>query len=90
MRSGLFACSESWPGRGRPSFEHIDDDVELDPIRDDPAFVELMKTAHLDRSYYLLWTSQTNFESLPVYGFNVTAHVDRCRQLESQGYRPSP
>jgi len=73
---------------GDASFEHIDDDFELDPIRDEPAFVEIMKTALPDRYYDTLWNNQANFEAIPVLGLDVAAPVERCRQLELQGYRP--
>ena len=36
----------------------MDDDPAFDPIRDDPAFVALMKDAHPDRRYAAVWSSE--------------------------------
>ena len=38
-------------------FGKMDEDADLDPIRDDPAFAEIMKAGHPDRRYAAVWTS---------------------------------
>ena len=37
----------------------MEEDTDLDPIRDDPAFAEIMKAGHSDRRYAAVWTSDT-------------------------------
>ncbi len=38
-------------------FGKMDEDGDLDPIRDDPAFAEIMKAGHPDRRYAAVWSS---------------------------------
>ena len=38
-------------------FGKMDEDADLDPIRDDPAFAEIMKAGHPDRRYAAVWTA---------------------------------
>ena len=49
--------------RGDADFGQMDDDFALDPIRDDPAFVELMEPGHPDRRYAAVWSTQAITES---------------------------
>ena len=65
----------------------MQEDADLDPIRDLPAFAEMMKVGHLDRQYTAVWTGDVRFEANPIVGLDPTAHLQRCRELESQGYR---
>ncbi len=55
------------------------------PLRDLPAFAEIMKPGHLDRSYAAVWTGDFQFEASPIFGLDPTAHLQRCRELGSQG-----
>jgi len=48
---------------------------------------EIMKAGHLDRSYTAVWVGDVRFEALPLLGLDPTAHLQRCRELDSQGYR---
>ena len=74
---------------GDADFGRMDEDADLDPIRDDPAFAEIMKAGHPDRRYAAVWTSDaTSFEAIPVYGLDPAAHLQKCRELIAQGYRP--
>jgi formylglycine-generating enzyme required for sulfatase activity/tetratricopeptide (TPR) repeat protein len=74
----------------------MDQDADLDPIRDDPAFAEIMRAGHPDRRYASAWSGETmcpwgadvSFEAIPLYGLDPTAHLWRCRELIAQGYRP--
>src|SRR5262249_39098239 len=66
----------------------IDDDPELDPIRDDPGFAEVRELGRLDRRYASVWTDDARFEAVPLWGLNPTEHLRRCRDLASQGYHP--
>ena len=69
-------------------FGKMDEDGDLDPIRDDPAFTEIMKAGHPDRRYSAVWNSDASFEPISISGFDPTSHLQRCRDLIAQGYRP--
>jgi serine/threonine protein kinase/formylglycine-generating enzyme required for sulfatase activity/tetratricopeptide (TPR) repeat protein len=69
-------------------FGAMEEDGDLDPIRDDPAFAEIMKASHPDRRYSAVWDSNAKFEATPVYGLDPTAHLQKCRELIAQDYRP--
>jgi len=69
-------------------FGKMDEDADLDPIRDDPAFAEIMKAGHPDRRYAAAWSSDANFEVTSVYGLDPAAHFRKCRELITEGYRP--
>jgi hypothetical protein len=70
-------------------FGKMDEDGDLDPIRENPAFVEIMKTGRPDRRYAAVWSSDaTSFGAIPVYGLDPAAHFQRCREQTAQGYRP--
>ena len=65
----------------------MQEDADLDPLRELPAFAEIMKAGHLDRSYAAVWTGDFRFEASPLLGLDPTAHLQRCRELVAQGYR---
>ncbi len=69
-------------------FGTMDVDADLDPIRDDPAFAEIMKASHRDRRYAAVWSSDPSFEAVPIYGLDPAAQLQKCRDLIAQGYRP--
>jgi formylglycine-generating enzyme required for sulfatase activity/energy-coupling factor transporter ATP-binding protein EcfA2 len=69
-------------------FREMGEDSDLDPIRDDPAFTEIMKAGHSDRRYAAVWTSDASFEATPIYGLDPAAHLRKCRELIAQSYRP--
>ena len=69
-------------------FGKMDEDVDLDPIRDDPAFAEIMKAGHSDRRYAAAWSSDGDFEATSIHGLDAAAHLRKCRELIAQGYRP--
>ena len=69
-------------------FGKMDEDADLDPIRDDPAFAEIMKAGHPDRRYAAVWSSDASFEATSIYGLDPAAHLQKCRELIAQGYRP--
>ena len=72
---------------GYADYEHMQEAVDLDPCRDLPEFAEIMKAGHLDRSYTAVWMGEFRFEASPLLGLDPTAHLQRCRELVSQGYR---
>jgi len=69
-------------------FGKMDEDGDLDPIRDDPAFTEIMRAGHPDRRYAGVWSSDASFEAMPLYGLDPVAQLRKCRELITQGYRP--
>jgi formylglycine-generating enzyme required for sulfatase activity/tetratricopeptide (TPR) repeat protein len=70
-------------------FDRMDVDGDLDPIRENPAFAEIMKAGHPNRRYAAVWSSDAlKFESIPVYGLDPATHLQKCRELIAQGYRP--
>jgi len=72
---------------GYSDYKHMQEDADLDPIRGLPEFGEIMKAGHLDRSYAAVWSGEAGFEAIPILGLDPAAHLKRCRELESQGYR---
>jgi len=66
----------------------MDEDADLDPIRDDPAFAEIMKIGHSDRRVAAVWTSDASCEATSIYGVDPAAQTKKCRELIAQGYRP--
>ena len=46
-----------------------------------------MKAGHPDRSYAAVWAGDVLFEASPLLGLDPTTHLQRCRELVSQGYR---
>ncbi|HKM51868.1 MAG TPA: hypothetical protein VJY33_00585, partial [Isosphaeraceae bacterium] len=69
-------------------FGKMGEDADLDPIRDAPAFAEIMKAGRPDRRYAAVWSSDASFEATPIYGLDPTADLRKCRELIAQGYRP--
>ena len=72
---------------GYADYKHMQEDADLDPLRELPAFAEIMKAGHLDRSYAAVWSGDVRFEASPLLGLDPTTHLQRCRELASQGYR---
>ena len=72
---------------GYSDYNHMQKDADLDPIRDLPAFAEIMKAGHLDRRYAAVWSGEVGEEAITSIGLDPAAHLLRCRELASQGYR---
>ena len=72
---------------GYADYKQMQEDADLDPIRDLPAFIEIMKVGHLDRSYAAVWMGDYRFEANLMFGLDPIAHLHRCRELVAQGYR---
>ncbi len=69
---------------GYSDYKHMQEDSDLDPLRELPAFAEIL---HSDRSYAAVWAGDLRFEASPLFGLDPTTHLQRCRELASQGYR---
>jgi len=72
---------------GYSEYNHMQEDADLDPLRQLPAFADIIKAGHLDRSYAAVWAGDFRFEASPLFGLDPTTHLHRCRELVSQGYR---
>ena len=72
---------------GYANYKHMQEDADLDPLRDLPAFAEIMKAGHLDRSYAAVWAGDFRFEASPLFGLDTAAQLQQCRELVAQGYR---
>jgi serine/threonine protein kinase/formylglycine-generating enzyme required for sulfatase activity/tetratricopeptide (TPR) repeat protein len=72
---------------GYADYKHMQEDADLDPLRQLPAFVDIMEAGHLDRSYAAVWSADFRFEASPLLGLDPTDHLRRCRELVAQGYR---
>ena len=74
---------------GFQNFGRIEDEPDLDPIRDLPAFTEIMEQSHPDRRYVAVWTRDDRFEAVSNRGTDPAAHLQECRKWIDQGYRPA-
>jgi len=72
---------------GYANYKHMQEDADLDPLRELPAFDDIMKPGHLDRSYAAVWTGDFRFEASPLFGLDTAAQLQQCRELVAQGYR---
>ena len=88
MRSDALQLLRELVKNDDADFGKMDEDAALDPIREDPAFAEMMKASHPDRRYTAVWSSDASFEAIAIYGLDPTAHLQKCRELIAQDYRP--
>ena len=72
---------------GYSDYNHMQKDADLDPLRQLPAFADIMKAGHLDRSYAAVWAGDFRFEASPLFGLDTAAQLQQCRELVAQGYR---
>ncbi len=73
---------------GDADFGRMAEDADLDAVRGDPAFAEIMKVGHPDRRYAAVWNSDRRFEANPIYALEPAAQATKCQELIAQGYRP--
>ena len=72
---------------GYSDYKHMQEDADLDPLRELPAFADILKPGHLERSYAAVWSGESGEEAVTRVGLDPAAHLLRCRELASQGYR---
>ena len=72
---------------GYVDYRHMQEDADLDPLRELPAFAGIMKPGHLERSYAAVWMGDFRFDASPIFGLDPTSHLQKCRELVAQGYR---
>jgi len=73
---------------GYSDFDHIQEDSDLDPIRGLPAFSEVIAARQSDRRHAAVWIADARFERASCYGLDPEAHLEHCRKLAVDGYRP--
>ena len=87
-RGSLGPNPQSMVASREANFGRIEDDPALDPIRNDPDFVEMMKGAHPERRYAAVWSDDSRFESQVVECADPAEQRRRTRELIDQNYRP--
>lgn len=75
-------------GNGYPDHGRLLEAIELDPIRELPQFVDLIKKRNLDRLYAAVWSFEPGRDSVRLFALDPRAQLRKSRDLESQGYRP--
>ena len=70
---------------GYADYNHMQKDADLDPLRELPAFADIMKAGHLDRSYAAVWAGDFRFEASPLFGLDTAAQLQQCRELVATG-----
>ena len=75
---------------GLADFRRLDDDPALDPIRDDPDFVNVMNEGHPGRRYAAVWSSDSSVESKVIEGVDPAGQLERARKLIARAIVPSP
>ena len=70
------------------SFALLDDSLDLDPLRDDPAFARLLDAGHPERRFAGVWSTEARFEAASLDALDPAEHLRRGRELAALGYRP--
>ena len=73
---------------GGSDYQHMLEDADLDPIRQQPGYQALLAAPQLERYCTGVWRSSKTFTSAEVHGFDPVEHLARCRDLINQGYWP--
>lgn len=63
-------------------------DPALAILAREPAFLELLRGTGAFRRYASVWRENPSWEAVGIHGLFAVAHLDRCRELAEQGYRP--
>jgi tetratricopeptide (TPR) repeat protein len=69
-------------------FGRMDDDLALDPIRDEPEFAEIVKDGRPERRYAAVWTIDPKFQSIVKEGLDPAEQLHQASELIDRGYRP--
>jgi formylglycine-generating enzyme required for sulfatase activity/tetratricopeptide (TPR) repeat protein len=74
---------------GYTNFSHMQTDPDLDALHTHPGFLELLRKGNLDRRYAAVWHDSAALESAESHGLDPVQHLQKCRELAAQGYRPA-
>ncbi len=95
---GAAITGQSHQARSEVDFEQLQDELAEGSLIDiavsgagkpqDPGFAGVTKAGYTDRRYAAVWSGDASFEAMPVYGLEPAAHLQKCRSLIAQGYRP--
>lgn len=72
---------------GYSDYSHIQEDPDLDPLRDHDGYLELMRSGNLGLRYTAVWKESTRFESKESHGLSPEKHLEQCREFQDRGYR---
>lgn len=72
-----------------PGCGHWQRDEALDPIRDHPVFMSMLRKANLERVYTSAWCPPTERTSKESHGLAPAEHLQACRKMAAQGFRPA-
>jgi formylglycine-generating enzyme required for sulfatase activity len=75
--------------RGLENTAQIQADPDLEPIWKHPDYLALLHRHHLDREYSIVWQKDSSLLSRDVHGLDPRQHLERCRELAAEGYRPA-
>jgi serine/threonine protein kinase/formylglycine-generating enzyme required for sulfatase activity len=74
--------------QGYDNYDLMSDDSDLDAVRSHPGFAAVLALGHLEQQYAAVWRNSATREAQEVHGLDPEKHLERCRQLAAQGYRP--
>jgi formylglycine-generating enzyme required for sulfatase activity/serine/threonine protein kinase len=83
------ALLEQAVAAGYSNYSLLGTDADLEPVRQHPGYLALVRKLHLDRRYSAVWHSSATQESAEAHGLDPATHLARCRELAAQGYRPA-
>jgi len=75
---------------GYSDYNHMQKDVDLDPLRQLLAFADIMNAGHLDRCYAAVWAGDFRFEASPLFGLDTAAQLQQCGNLWQRAIAWSP
>jgi formylglycine-generating enzyme required for sulfatase activity len=70
------------------SFGLLDDSLDFDPLRADPAFASLLASGHPERRYAAVRSSEARVDAAVLDGLDPAEHQGQARELAARGYRP--
>jgi serine/threonine-protein kinase len=73
---------------GYTDFRSMEADPDLEVLHSRLDFAEVLRRRHLDRHYAGVWHENARLEGRECHGLDPTRHLERCRELARQGYRP--
>jgi formylglycine-generating enzyme required for sulfatase activity len=73
--------------KGYSNYSHMQEDADLDPIRQHDGFIQIMKAGNLGLRYSAVWNTSTDFVSMESHGLSPTEHLAKCQEMQTRGYR---
>jgi formylglycine-generating enzyme required for sulfatase activity/tRNA A-37 threonylcarbamoyl transferase component Bud32 len=86
-------CGVWWNGGGAPKDGVVigedEDSYKGRVLLAEQLLVDVSITPGNDKPYASVWNADPNREAAESHGLSVAAHLQRCRELAAQGYRPA-